>query len=233
MRIFITGATGWIGSALVGDLLARGHDVVGLARSHASEERLHTMGARSVRGDMTDHDRIVEQVRLADATAHLAFTLDFGAFEETIDNEVALLAAVGDALEDSGKAFFAASGTPTNAAGTATEDDPLDPDGPAGARARTASAVLGLADRGIRAGLVRMPRTVHGRGTATDSSRRSSASIGSSAWRRTSVTVRTGGRRCTSAMPRGSSARPSRTPPPVPSCTPSPRRASGCATSPR
>ncbi|MDM7885925.1 NAD-dependent epimerase/dehydratase family protein [Curtobacterium sp. RHCKG23] len=164
MRIFITGATGWIGSALVGDLLARGHDVVGLARSDASEERLHTMGARSVRGDMTDHDRIVEQVRLADATAHLAFTLDFGAFEETIDNEVALLAAVGDALADSGRAFFAASGTPTNAAGTATEDDPLDPDGPAGARARTASAVLGLADRGIRAGLVRMPRTVHGEG---------------------------------------------------------------------
>ncbi|WJY00374.1 SDR family oxidoreductase [Curtobacterium sp. 458] len=164
MQVFITGASGWIGSALTRDLVGQGHEVTGLARSDASAERIRSAGARPVRGDVADHALIVEQARRADATAHLAFTLDFDAFDETIDNEVALLAALADALADSGKAFFAASGTPTNPTGVATEDDALDPDGPAGARSRTAAAVLALADRGIRSGLVRMPRTVHGAG---------------------------------------------------------------------
>ncbi|MBP1301189.1 SDR family oxidoreductase [Curtobacterium sp. 1310] len=164
MHVFITGASGWIGSVLTRDLVAHGHDVVGLARSASSAERIRAAGAEAVRGEMADHALIVEQATRADATAHLAFTLDFDAFDEAIDNEVALFDTLGDALAGSGKALFAASGTPTTPRGTATEGDPLDPDGPAGARARTAAAVLGLADRGIRAGLVRMPRTVHGVG---------------------------------------------------------------------
>ncbi|MFS0729451.1 NAD-dependent epimerase/dehydratase family protein [Curtobacterium sp. 1P10AnD] len=164
MQVFITGASGWIGSALTRDLVAHGHEVVGLARSDASAERIRTAGGRPVRGDVSDHGLIVEQAQHADATAHLAFTLDFDAFDETIANEVALVAALGDELAGSGKAFFAASGTPTNPTGIATEDDALDPEGPAGARSLTAAAVLALADSGIRSGLVRMPRTVHGAG---------------------------------------------------------------------
>ncbi len=162
MRVFITGASGWIGTALTKDLIAAGHEVVGLARSDASATRIRHLGASAVLGDMQDHDLIVSEASQADATVHLAFTLDFDAFDETIDNEVALLQKIGDALSGSGKAFVAASGTPILEGRVSTEADHLDPDGPAGARARTANAVIALADRGIRSVLVRLPRSVHG-----------------------------------------------------------------------
>ena len=164
MRVFITGASGWIGSALTTALVAAGHEVVGLARSEASADKVRELGARAVRGDMTDHDLLVAEAGKADAVAHLAFTLDFSEFEGTVANEVQLLGKVGSALAGSGKAFFAASGTPILLGRVATEDDRLDPAGPAGARAATADAVLALSQRGIRSGLVRMPRSVHGQG---------------------------------------------------------------------
>ena len=113
---------------------------------------------------MADHDLIVAQAAAADATAHLAFTLDFTEFDETIDNEVRLIERLEPVLRGTGKAFFASSGTPTNLGTPATEQDELDPEGPAGARARTAKAVLALSQVGVRSGLVRMPRTVHGQG---------------------------------------------------------------------
>ncbi|GAA3551777.1 SDR family oxidoreductase [Microlunatus spumicola] len=164
MRVFITGASGWIGTALTHELVGAGHEVVGLARSDASAARIEAAGGTAVRGDMADHDLIVAQATAADAVAHLAFTLDFAEFEETVDNEVALVERVGAAYEGTGKAFVAASGTPILLGRVATEDDHLDPSGPAGARARTAAAVLALSDRGIRSALVRMPRSVHGEG---------------------------------------------------------------------
>ncbi|GAA1883574.1 SDR family oxidoreductase [Lapillicoccus jejuensis] len=164
MRVLVTGASGWIGSRLTRELVGAGHDVVGLARSDASAERVRDLGATALRGEMTDHDLLVAAAREADAVAHLAFTLDFNEFGEAVDNEVRLLARLGQALRGSGTAFFAASGTPTSHATVATERDRLDPDGPAGGRARTADAVLALSDLGLRSGLVRMPRTVHGRG---------------------------------------------------------------------
>ncbi len=164
MRVFITGASGWIGTALTKGLVAAGHEVVGLARSGTSASTITALGGSAVRGDMADHDLIVAEALRADATAHLAFTLDFSEFDEVVENEVRLLGALGDALAGSGQGGFASSGTPTNLGSLSTEQDPLDPDGPAGARARTADAVLALSDRGIRSGLVRMPRTVHGQG---------------------------------------------------------------------
>jgi len=164
MRVFITGASGWIGMALTRELVAAGHDVVGLARTDASANKIIEAGGTAVHGDMHDHDLIVAGAEKADAVAHLAFTLDFDQFDATVDNEVALMGKIGDALADTGKAFIAASGTPILFNKLATEEDVLDPAGPAGARARTASAVLELAQRGIRAGLVRMPRSVHGAG---------------------------------------------------------------------
>jgi len=164
MRVFITGASGWIGTALTKELVAAGHHVTGLARSEGSAETIRALGGTAVRGDMLDHDLIVSEASKADATAHLAFTLDFDEFDETIDNEVALLERIGTALAGSGKAFIAASGTPILEGKVATETDHLDPSGPAGARVRTANAVLALSDRGIRSALVRMPRSVHGDG---------------------------------------------------------------------
>ncbi|MBO0843658.1 MAG: NAD-dependent epimerase/dehydratase family protein, partial [Nocardioides sp.] len=142
MRVFITGASGWIGTALTKELLATGHDVVGLARSAASAERIEALGGTAVRGDMSDHDLIVAEASKADAMAHLAFTLDFTAFDTAVDNEVALLAKLGDALGGTGKALVAASGTPILPGRMATEEDHLDPAGAAGVRRRTADAVL-------------------------------------------------------------------------------------------
>lgn len=106
----------------------------------------------------------MSEAQRADAVAHLAFTLDFDAFDETVANEVAVLEKIGTALAGSGKAFFAASGTPILLRRVATEQDELDPAGPAGVRAATAKAVLALSGRGLRSGLVRMPRSVHGEG---------------------------------------------------------------------
>jgi nucleoside-diphosphate-sugar epimerase len=164
MRVFITGASGWIGSALTAELIAAGHEVTGLARSEASAEKVTSAGGTAVRGDMQDHDLIVAEAMQADAVAHLAFTLDFAEFDETVDNEVELIGKIGAALEGTGKAVIAASGTPILFGQVATEDDVLDPAGPAGPRARTASAVLALSAKGIRSALVRMPRSVHGEG---------------------------------------------------------------------
>jgi nucleoside-diphosphate-sugar epimerase len=164
MRVFITGASGWIGSVLTRELVERGHEVVGLARSEASAERVRALGGQPVRGSMDDHDLLLAEACQSDAVAHLAFTLDFGAFEQTVANEVVLIGKMGDALEGTGTGFIAASGTPIIAGRTVDEGDVLDPDGPAGARAATADAVLALSARGIRSGLVRMPRSVHGRG---------------------------------------------------------------------
>jgi nucleoside-diphosphate-sugar epimerase len=164
MRVFITGASGWIGTALTRELIANGHDVVGLARSDASAAKIRALGGTAVRGDMTGHDLIVSEALKADAIAHLAFTLDFSEFEETVDNEVALLGKIGAALAGSGKALFAASGTPILLNRLATEEDSFDAAGAVGARGRTANAVLELSQRGIRSGLVRMPRSVHGEG---------------------------------------------------------------------
>ncbi|WP_067680999.1 NAD-dependent epimerase/dehydratase family protein [Nocardia miyunensis] len=164
MRVFITGASGWIGTALSRELIAAGHDVVGLARSAASAEKIRGFGGTAVLGDMSGHDLIVAEAAKADAVAHLAFSLDFAEFEAAVDNEVALLDTIARTLAGSGKAFIAASGTPILAGRFATENDHLDAAGPAGVRGRTARAVLALADRGIRSGLVRMPRSVHGAG---------------------------------------------------------------------
>jgi nucleoside-diphosphate-sugar epimerase len=164
MRVFITGASGWIGTALTKELLDNGHEVVGLARSDASAAKIRDAGATPVLGDMHDHDLLVSEADKADAVAHLAFTLDFNEFDETVDNEVRVIDKIGEVYQGTGKAFFAASGTPTNLGVLSTEQDDLDPDGPAGARARTASKILALSEVGIRSGLVRMPRTVHGKG---------------------------------------------------------------------
>ena len=164
MRVFITGASGWIGTALTKELVAAGHEAVGLARSDTSAAKISTAGGTPVRGDMADHDLLVAEAEKADAVAHLAFTLDFAEFEETVDNELELIEKVGAVYEGTGKAFIAASGTPILLGQVSTENDPLDPNGAVGARARTAAAVLALAQRGIRSGLVRMPRTVHGEG---------------------------------------------------------------------
>lgn len=136
----------------------------GTRRVRTRGRRPRALGGSAVLGDMLDHDLLLSEAKRADAVAHLAFELDFTKFEQAVENEVDLMRKMGSILADTGKAFFAASGTPIILGQVASEHDVFEASGPAGARAATANAVLALSERGIRSGLVRMPRSVHGDG---------------------------------------------------------------------
>lgn len=170
MRVFVTGATGWIGSALVPDLLAAGHDVVGLARSDAGAAALDQAGATALRGTLDDLDVLRKAAADADGVAHLAFKHDLafgGDFPAAAAADRAAIEVFGEALAGTGRPFVIASGTLETAVGElATERDRPDPaaDSAAGVRFANAQATLDLAERGVRASVVRLPPTVHGDG---------------------------------------------------------------------
>ncbi|SED40245.1 Nucleoside-diphosphate-sugar epimerase [Amycolatopsis tolypomycina] len=162
MRVFVTGASGWIGRALVPELLDAGHDVVGLARSDAAADTVAAMGATVLRGDLGDLETLQAGAKSADGVVHLAFGHDFTRIEDSIATDARAVEAMTDVL--AGKAFVAASGTPMVPGRAATEqDDPVFV-GPVGGRGNIARAILETAERGVRASLVRLPRTVHGEG---------------------------------------------------------------------
>ena len=164
MRIFVTGASGWIGSPTVAELLNAGHQVVGLARSDASAAAVEKLGAEVLRGDLDDLETLKTGAANADGVVHLAFGHDFSRMDAAIRTDAAAVGAMTAVLE--GKAFVAASGTPFMAGRTATEQDEAVFGGPVAGRADIARAVLATVDRGVRASLVRLPRSVHGEGDA-------------------------------------------------------------------
>jgi nucleoside-diphosphate-sugar epimerase len=167
MKVFVTGATGNIGSAVVAELLAHSHDVVGLARSAASVARLEAAGAGSVAGGLRDLDVLRTAATDADGVIHLAFSNDFSSPEAVasgVAEETAAIRAIGEALVGSGKPFVVCSGTPWIPGRPSVESDPLPTDGPVGGRAVTVDRTLALAAQGVRASAVRLPRTVHQNG---------------------------------------------------------------------
>ncbi|SEC65431.1 Nucleoside-diphosphate-sugar epimerase [Streptomyces sp. 2131.1] len=173
MRVFITGASGWIGSAVIPELIEAGHQVVGLARSEASAEALATAGAEVRRGSLDDLDVLREAAADADGVLHLAFKHDIafsGDFQGATDADRRAIDAFGDALAGSGKPFVIASGLLGLAPGrVATEEDGQSADprasaGGPGGRQENARATLALASRGVRSSVVRLPPTVHGDG---------------------------------------------------------------------
>ena len=166
MRVFVTGATGFIGSAVVQDLLSSGHEVTGLARSDASAAALAQAGAAVVRGSLQDLDVLRAAAAGADGVIHTGYIHNFSpsgdpaAYAQVDRNAIG---AFGDALAGTGKPLVVAAGLPGVAPGvTATEDD-RSPDNPPYPRFSEQAAVA-LADRGVRASVVRMPPTVHGEG---------------------------------------------------------------------
>ena len=165
MHVFVTGATGLVGTAVVADLLAHGHTVSGLARSDTSAAALERAGATPVRGSVDDLDVLRDAAAPADAAAHLAFDhTAFGSVEaitRAVAQEHAAVAAIGDALAGSDRPFAVTSGTPMTPGRASVERDPLVMEGPLGGRGRTVAAALALADRGVRSSVVRLPRTVH------------------------------------------------------------------------
>ena len=168
MRIFVTGASGWIGSAVVADLLAAGHQVVGLARSEASAQALDTAGAQVARGDLGDLDVLRAAAADSDAVVHLAFRHDIafaGDFDTAVSSDRAAIQALGDALAGSDRPLAVASGVAGLKPGAvATERDMAEPFAGPGGRVLNERAVLALADRGVRSMSVRFAPTVHGEG---------------------------------------------------------------------
>ncbi len=163
MRVFVTGATGFIGSAIVTELLATGHEVLGLARNDASAEKLQAIGVPVHRGELTDTASLVAGAKACDGVIHTAFIHDFSQFMANIETDRRAVEAMAASLEGSGKPLVIASGTLMVAReGVATEADaPANPDGP---RAASEIIVRGAATRGVRGAVVRLPPTVHGAG---------------------------------------------------------------------
>jgi nucleoside-diphosphate-sugar epimerase len=164
MRVFVTGASGGIGSAVSAELIAAGHEVLGLARSDASADALTAAGVSVLRGDLSNPESLRAGALESDGVIHLAFGHDFTRFEQSVNEEALALNTFGSALEGSGKRLVIASGTPIVPGRASTEDDPALTDGPAGGRGRNAQAVVGLAGRGVRSAVVRLPRSVHTQG---------------------------------------------------------------------
>jgi nucleoside-diphosphate-sugar epimerase len=165
MRVFVTGASGHIGSAVVSELLGAGHRVVGLARSDASAEKLTAAGAEVCRGSLDDLETLKQAAADSDGVIHLAFRHDLaftGDAEGAANADMRVIDAIGTALEGTGKPFVTTGGTLMLAMGgitgrPGTEDDVMD----GGFRIDSENATIALAGRGVRSSVIRLSPVVH------------------------------------------------------------------------
>jgi nucleoside-diphosphate-sugar epimerase len=158
MRIFVTGAPGFIGSALVRDLIRAGHQVLGLTRSETGAETVRAAGAEVLHGNIEDLESLREGAKRSDGVIHLAFNHDFSKFQQNCDNDVAAIQAMGEVLAGSSRPLVITSGTAIalNVDGKpSTEDGPTAPWNPRGA---SEAAVKKLAEKGVNTSVVRLPQ---------------------------------------------------------------------------
>jgi nucleoside-diphosphate-sugar epimerase len=162
MRVFVTGATGFIGTAVTAELIGAGHQVLGVARTDQQMQTLAARGVEPHRGDLTDHASFVAGAKACDGVVHLAFIHDFSRFAENMETEKQTVAAMLNALEGSGKPFVATSGTALLAPGRlATEADMPTRQG----RGETEAMVREAGARGLRTSVIRLPPITHENGT--------------------------------------------------------------------
>lgn len=159
MHVFVTGATGWVGSAVVQDLIGAGHQVTGLARNDEKAARLAASGATVLRATLDDLDALKNAALEADAVIHTAFNHDFSKFPESAAQDQRVIEALGSALEGSERPLLVTSGLSSLPAG-ATEADLPDPASPR----RSEVAARALKERGVRVATVRLAPSVHGIG---------------------------------------------------------------------
>ena len=165
MRVFVTGATGFVGSAVVQELLGAGHTVLGLARNDAAADRLHRLGVAVQRGDLTDLGSLTDAANVCDAVIHTAFIHDFTNIAASGRTDLTAIEAIGDVLVGTNKRLVVTSGLAHAASGQiSTEDEPPGRSARASHRTPSDEATLALAARGVRAMLVRLPPSVHGDG---------------------------------------------------------------------
>jgi nucleoside-diphosphate-sugar epimerase len=162
MRVFVTGASGHLGSAIVPELIAAGHEVVGLTRSDAAAGIVTGYGATAYRGDLEDLDGLKKAAADADGVIHLAFNheqMRSGDFAAAVATDLAVVHALGDALTETGKPLVGTSGTLMLAqlSRPGTEDDVI----AGGPRVDAENAVIGFAERGVRSSVVRLPPITH------------------------------------------------------------------------
>lgn len=159
MHVFVTGATGWVGSAVVQDLIGAGHQVTGLARNDEKAARLAASGATVLRATLDDLDALKNAASTADAVIHTAFNHDFSKFPESAAQDQRVIEALGSALEGSERPLLVTSGLSGLPAG-ATEADLPDPASPR----RSEVDARALKERGVRVATVRLAPSVHGIG---------------------------------------------------------------------
>ncbi|MFC4036680.1 SDR family oxidoreductase [Streptomyces polygonati] len=163
MRIFVTGASGWIGSAVVPELIGAGHQVLGLARSDASAKAVADMGAEVLRGDLDDTDALRAGALGSDGVIHLAFVVP-SMTEAATRTDATAVETFAAGLAGTGKPLVVSGATLVTPGRPSTERDELIAAGPIAARITTMRAALAAADRGVRTCLVMLPRSVHGQG---------------------------------------------------------------------
>ena len=158
MRIFVTGATGFIGSAVVSELIQAGHHVLGLTRSEAGAETLRKAGAEVLHGNIEDLDSLREGAARTDGVIHLAFNHDFSQFQKSCDNDCRAIEAIGQVLLGSNRPFVITSGT---AIAANIDGKPSTEDGPTASwnpRAASEAAAKELTTRGVNITVVRLPQ---------------------------------------------------------------------------
>ncbi len=163
MRVFVTGATGWIGSAVTKELVDAGHQVTGLVRSDEKAAALAAVGAKVLRGTLDDLDALRDAASAADGVIHTAFSHDFSKFVEGCEQDRRAIEVMGSALEGSDRPLLVTMGLAMLAPGRiASEADSFPPDFPLPRRSEAAARAL--VERGIRAATLRLAPSVHGHG---------------------------------------------------------------------
>jgi nucleoside-diphosphate-sugar epimerase len=164
MRVFVTGASGFIGSAIVPELISAGHQVLGLARSDANAKALTAAGAQVLRGSLEDLESLRSGATQTDGVIHAAFNHDFSKFQAVCETDRRAIEAMADALTGSSRPMIISSGVALLRPGEiSTEDQAADPKSPV-PRVLTEITVDALAARGLHVSVVRLSPTVHGDG---------------------------------------------------------------------